>query len=179
MSSNKRSLETSEEKSKRPKYNEVEMLRDEVVVVAVGMRYHAGPTFRFGKKFELSIETEPTNQYDPHAVKVCIRNQENRHVAYIGKRHSKQVADILNRGRVYSVRFVKETSTELAATLAIECDSPALRLLKEKMTRGRVPEKEAVRVPEKEAAREEVRVPAKEAAREEVRVPAPGPENVE
>ena len=174
MSSNKRSLETSEEKSKRPKYNEVEMLRDEVVVVAVGMRYHAGPTFRFGPKFELSIETEPTNQYDPHAVKVCIRNQENRHVAYIGKRHSKQVADILNRGRVYSVRFVKETSTELAATLAIECDSPALRLLKEKMTR-RVPAKEAIRVPAKEAVREEARVPEKEAAR----VPAPGPENVE
>ena len=34
------------------------------------------------------------------------------------------------KGKVYSVRYEKQTSTELAATLIIECDSPALKMLK-------------------------------------------------
>ena len=43
-------------------------------------------------------------------------------MGYIGKRHSKHVSSIAN-GVVHSVAYEKDTSTELAATLILTCES--------------------------------------------------------
>ena len=105
-------------------------LIEHIPVVAVGMRFNAGPQFGFRESHVIGLVPEPQNQYDPYAVKVILLNQENRHVAYIGKRHSKQVSDILKNGVVHKVTYDKNTSAELAATLVLHCESPALAYMK-------------------------------------------------
>ena len=105
-------------------------LLEKIPVVAVGMRFNAGPQFYFKDNHVIGLVPEPHNQYDPHAVKVVLLNQENRHVAYIGKRHSKHVSEIIANGVVHSVAYEKDTSTELAATLILTCESPALAYMK-------------------------------------------------
>jgi hypothetical protein len=108
-------------------------LVDKVLVVAVGMRFNAGPGFYFHQNQTIALEMEPTNAHDANAVKVLLKNQEGRHVAYIGKRHSEQVTRILKDGVIHRVDYVPETSTELAATLQLTCESPALAYLKRRL----------------------------------------------
>lgn len=113
--------------------DEQDDLIEEIVVTAVAMRYHAGPQFSFLQNQKLGLVPEPTNEYDKNAVKVLVlchvphdHQNDHWHVAYISRQHSKHVSDILRDGKVHSVRFEPSTSTELAATLILSCESPAL-----------------------------------------------------
>lgn len=109
-------------------------LYEEFVVVAVGMRHVAGPMFSFHPNHDLALEMEPENPHDAHAVKVIVRNQDNRHVAYIGKRHSKQVSDIISRGCVHRVKYEPTTSNQLTATIVVEGKSRQLCQLEERLS---------------------------------------------
>lgn len=46
-----------------------------------------------------TLEAEPTNQYDPFAVKVI---HAGRHVGYVPRDLSKEVAGLIERGRIRS-----------------------------------------------------------------------------
>ena len=101
---------------------------DEGVVVAVGMQYNVGPSFEFNPNMNIKLVREPSNPYDPNAVKVVVNGEF--HAAYIGQRHSKQVANIMENGNVVHVRYEPETSKHNAATLVITCETPAMLRLK-------------------------------------------------
>lgn len=50
----------------------------------------------------LVLEPEPTNKYDPHAVKVI---HDGRHIGYVPRDLSKDVAKICNEARLVSAKI--------------------------------------------------------------------------
>lgn len=53
-------------------------------------------TVEHGWPFSIRLEAEPTNQYDPFAVKVIVRfDNQLHHVGYVPKEISKDVAELL------------------------------------------------------------------------------------
>jgi HIRAN domain len=66
----------------------------------VGVTFHDLPTVigNLEPETPVYIEAEPTNQYDPHAIRV-IDDQEH-HLGYIAKEKTHKLRSLVKRGRV-------------------------------------------------------------------------------
>lgn len=112
---------------------------DKCTVHCVGMP-HVDPGYRWNSApvSHYAFEREPNNRFDPNAVKVVRRDQENRHVGYVAKEFAKDVADILSSGQLLSIIYDPNTSNSHRRVLRLQYVSPALvaeRAIVEKLAR--------------------------------------------
>lgn len=62
-------------------------------------------------KTSFFLETEPTNNFDPYAVK-CISN--NEHIGYIEKIKSKEISALLNKGNKYQILVLSHDNYQIS-----------------------------------------------------------------
>lgn len=108
------------------------------VVHCVGMP-HVDPAYRWdNERAVYALLAEPGNPHDPNAIKVVRADQENRHLGYVAREFAPDVARILDKGQLLSVRYTAAQSNAYRRVLHLDYISPALvqeRATVERLTR--------------------------------------------
>ena len=87
---------------------------------------HVDPAYRFSEDHEYGFIEEPTNPHDSDAIMVVRKDQEDRHVGYVGREFAKHVKPILQHGNLISVKYDPEKSNAYRRILHLNYESPAL-----------------------------------------------------
>ena len=83
--------------------------------IVVGMRFRGN--YKFKKYDDITLEFEPSNEYDKNAIKVMV---DGTHRAYVAKDNNKCIGDLMRRYPKYHISAHGRNNYSLSAKLDFE-----------------------------------------------------------